>query len=196
MFVDGLNPFDIHLFYSKKCYNYPDLIKKDLNLDLSKYTEEELVDLYSRVIKELKVKKIIRTKNVLGDLGEYLTINYYCKNTKLPNLSAAPVGTENIDAIDRKGCRYSIKSSSNNQTGVFFGLNDKDSCIPDEPRFEYVVICHFNDDYCMKAIYQMDWKTFVKHKKWHSRMKAWNLQITKELIDDCNIIYKKDSESL
>ena len=34
----------------------------------------------------------------------------------------APVGTENIDAISRKGDRYSIKSTSSNTTGVFYGL--------------------------------------------------------------------------
>lgn len=162
-------------------------------MDLSNYSEVELIDLYSSVIKELKEKKIIRTKNVLGDLGEYLVIKHYCNNTKLPNLFAAEVGTQNIDAIDKKGSRYSIKSTSNSCTGVFYGLNEKGSDIIDEKKFEYVVICQFDDDYCLNGIYQLDWDTFFKHKKWHSRMKAWNLHISRKLIDDCEIIYQKEA---
>ena len=45
----------------------------------------------------------------------------------MPNLSPAPVGAENIDAISRKGDRYSIKSTSNNTTGVFYGLEEPES---------------------------------------------------------------------
>lgn len=45
----------------------------------------------------------------------------------MPNLQAAPAGTQNIDAISRNGERYSVKSSSGNLTGVFYGLNDPNS---------------------------------------------------------------------
>ncbi|MFR1671833.1 MAG: hypothetical protein ACLSWI_02685 [Candidatus Gastranaerophilaceae bacterium] len=162
-------------------------------MDLSNCSELEIIELYSSVIKELKNRKIIRTKNVLGDLGEYLAIKYYCNNTKLPNLQAAPINTQNIDAIDRNGERYSIKSTSGTQTGVFYGLNEKGSNIPDDRKFEYVIICCFNDNLELNAIYQLDWKTFIKHKKWHSRMKAWDLSVTQKLISDCKVIYKKET---
>ena len=72
----------------------------------------DLIQLYSMAIKELKSRGVIRTNNVVGELGEYLAIEYYNNTPSLPNLAAAPIGTENIDAISRKGDRYSIKSKN------------------------------------------------------------------------------------
>lgn len=96
-------------------------------MDLSKLKDREIISLYSDLISELKSRGIIRTKNLLGDLGEYLAIEQYNTTPGLANLMAAPAGTQNIDAISRKGERYSIKSTSGNLTGVFYGLNDPES---------------------------------------------------------------------
>jgi hypothetical protein len=159
-------------------------------MDISNLKNEELIDTYSGVIKELKKRKIIRTKNVVGELGEFLSVEYYNKTPGLPKLQTAPVGTQNIDAISRTGERYSIKSTSGNVTGVFYGLEPKGSSVPDKQKFEYVIICQFDDDCQLKAIYQLDWINFLKHKKWHSRMNAWNITITKEVINDSTIIYQ------
>ncbi len=150
---------------------------------------EELVSLYSKIIKELKKRKIIRTNNVVGELGEFYAMEIYNSTPNLPNLAPAPIGTENIDAIDRKGKRYSIKSTSTSTTSVFYGLQEKGSTKIDEQSFEYVIICQFDDDYALEHIYQIDWNTFLKHKHWQSRMKAWYLTITKKLILDSKIIY-------
>lgn len=143
---------------------------------------------YSDIIKELKARKIIRTKNVLGELGEYLAIQYYNNTPGLPKLQVAPVGTKNIDAISRDGDRYSIKATSSNMTGVFTGVDFDSDGLPLKQYFEYVIICRFDDDFQLLNIYQVDWKNFVKHKKWHSRMKSWNLSLTKDLIADSVII--------
>ena len=160
-------------------------------MDLTQLKTSDLVSLYSSVIKELKSRAVIRTNNVIGDLGEYLAIHHYNTTAGLPTLAVAPVGTENIDAISRKGDRYSIKSTSGNVTGVFYGLEPKGSTILDKQKFEYVIICRFNNDYELEEILEMDWDTFLKHKRWHSRMNAWNLSITREVCNDCKVIYKK-----
>lgn len=133
-------------------------------MDISIVSDEKLISLYSEIIKELKIRKIIRTKNVLGDLAEFLAIKFYCDTAGLPNLQAAPVGTQNIDAISRAGERYSIKATTGSVTGVFTGLQPKGSNEPDKQKFEYVIICKFDDDYKLKAIYELDWKMFLKHK--------------------------------
>ena len=96
-------------------------------MNLKELNNKEIINLYSNIITELKERKIIRTKNLLGDLGEFLAIEHYCNIAGLPNLQAAPPGTQNIDAISRKGERYSIKSTSGNLTSVFYGLNDPNS---------------------------------------------------------------------
>ena len=160
-------------------------------MDLTTLNPSDLVSLYSSVIKELKSRDIIRTNNVIGDLGEFLAIDYYNNTTGLPNLAVAPIGTENIDAISRKGERYSIKSTSGNVTGVFYGLEPKGSTEVDKQKFEYVIICRFNSDYELEEILEMNWENFLKHKKWHSRMNAWNLSLTKEVCNDCRVIFKK-----
>lgn len=162
-------------------------------MNLEELETSEIIHLYSATIKELKRRKIIRTNNVIGELGEYLAINMYNNTPGLPNLSPAPIGTENIDAISRKGDRYSIKSTSKNTTGVFYGLEEKGSVKIDEQKFEYVIICKFDDDYQLEKILEMDWKTFLASKRWHSRMRAWNLTLTKNLFKNCKTIYESKS---
>lgn len=163
-------------------------------MNITDISNEELISLYSNVIKELKNREIIRTKNVLGDIAEFLAINYYCQNSHLPNLQAAPVGTQNIDAISRAGERYSIKATSGTVTGIFTGLQPKGSKEDDKQKFEYVIICKFDDDFHLKAIYEITWENFMNHKRWHSTMKAWNLSLTKNLIADSTIIYLAEDE--
>ena len=116
-------------------------------------------------IKELKRHNVIRTNNVVGELGEYLAIEIYNNTPGLPNLMSAPVGTENIDAISRKGDRYSIKSTSNTTTGVFYGLEEPGLEVPDRQRFEYVIVCKFDDDYELQMVLEMDWDTFLRNKR-------------------------------
>lgn len=157
-------------------------------MDLSRLKDNEVIQLYSDSIKELKHRGILRTNNVIGELGEHLAIDYFCKTAGLPKLQAAPVGTQNIDAISRSGDRYSIKSTSGNSTGVFYGLQPKGSTLPDVQKFEYVLICKFDDNCNLEAIYQLTWEKFLLHKHWHSRMKAWNLTLSKALIADATVI--------
>lgn len=157
--------------------------------NLKEHSDVQIVELYSTVVQELKERGIIRTKNVLGDLGEYLAISYYNSTPGLPNLQAAPIGTRNIDAISRDGDRYSIKSTSTSQTGIFSGLDFDENGIPLKQYFEYVIVCRFNECYQLQSIYQIDWSVFVKHKKYHKTMRGWNLSITKELLSEAKEIF-------
>jgi len=56
----------------------------------------ELIKLYSEIIKQLKEKEVIRTNNLVGDLGEYLAIDYYSRTRGLPRLQTAPPSTKNV----------------------------------------------------------------------------------------------------
>lgn len=166
-------------------------MKVNINQFINALKDSDLISLYSKTIKELKSREIIRTSNVIGDLGEYIAVDYYCSTPNLPKLQAAPIGTQNIDAISINGDRYSIKSTSTTTTGVFYGLNDPNSSTQDIQKFEYVIIVKFDKDYQLEGIYELSWDTFIKHKRWHSRMNAWNLSLTKNLISDSKIIYQK-----
>ena len=154
----------------------------------------ELIQAYSGIIKQLKKRGVIRTKNLLGDLGEYLAIEHFNKTAGMSNLQAAPAGTQNIDAISRNGDRYSIKATTGNLTGVFYGLEPKNSEISDKQKFEFVLIVKFDNDYQLEKIIQLDWGLFLKYKRWHKTMNAWNLSITKALTEEAEILYEKEPE--
>ncbi len=158
-------------------------------MDLNKYTSTELIQLYSELISKLKEKGIIRTKNIIGDLGEYLAIEHYNQTPGLPNLQAAPAGTQNIDAISRQGERYSIKSTSAKLTGVFYGLNDPNSDDIEKQKFEYVIVIVFKDNFELNKIIELNWEDFLKIKKWHKTMRGWNISINKQLLEIGNIIF-------
>lgn len=160
-------------------------------MDLKTLKDEDVIHLYGKTVKELKSRGIIRTKNVVGDLGEYLAINYYNSRPDLPNLQTAVISAENIDATGENGEGYSIKSCTRGVTGVFHGLEPKGSTNPNKKVFDYAVVCEFNDDYELQRILEISWDNFLKHKIWHSRMQAWNLRVNKDLIADSKIIYQK-----
>ena len=88
-------------------------------MEINELKNVELINLYSDIINTLKERGVIRTKNLIGDIGEYLAIEHFNKTSDKSNLQFAPAGTKNIDAISRNGDRYSIKSTSRNLTGVF-----------------------------------------------------------------------------
>ena len=156
---------------------------------LKSLRDEDLPVAYRSVLKELKKRGIIRSRNVLGDLGEYLVIKHYTSTPGLPNLSPAPTGTQNVDALSRKGDRYSIKATTGRTTGVFYGLNDPESNIPDEKKFEYVIIALFDGNLVLRRINELSWKQFLKYKRWHRRMRAWNLSVTQELTENTKTIF-------
>lgn len=152
--------------------------------------DSEVWDIYALSINELTKRSLIRTRNIVGERGEFLAIEIYNNTPNLPGLQAAPEGTQNVDAISRKGERYSIKTITEpgKTTGVFYGcgnIDDKD--LPSQ-KFEYVLIVIIDKDFQLKNIYEINWKQFLDNKKWHSTMKAWNLSVTQKLITTANKI--------
>ncbi len=148
------------------------------------YSDEELLSTYGKLIAEFKCRKIIRTKNIVGDLGEYYAKEIYHKTAGLPNLLLTDKSTKNIDAVSNKGERYSIKTTTTKSTGSFWQM-DKNS----EKLFEYLIIVILNDNYELKQVLELDWDSFLKHISFDSRMNAHKVSITKSLMNDAKIIY-------
>lgn len=161
-----------------------------MNTKLQDLSDTELIQAYSSIIKLLKERGIIRSKNIIGDLGEYVVIDYYNKTPGLPNLQAAPPSTRNVDALSRAGDRYSIKASTGRVTGVFYGFPPKDSDEMPDRKFEFVIIVMFDEDYNLKRINELTWGQFLQYKRWHSRMKAWNISINNDLLKNTKTIYE------
>jgi hypothetical protein len=151
----------------------------------------ELISLYGELISELKKRNIIRTKNVVGDLGERFAIDFYSNSSQLESLFDAPPSTKSIDAVGENGNRYAIKSITGNLTGVFYGLPHRDSDELPEKLFDYLLIVIFSECYKVQAIYELTWDQFLIHKKWHGRMDAWNVSVNKKVKEQANMVYEK-----
>lgn len=163
------------------------------NFDIEKLGDSEIWDIFALSKMELKKRGLVRTNNITGERGEFLAIEIYNNTPNIPNLQAAPEGTQNVDILSRKGERYSVKTITDpsKTTGVFYGCgNLEDKEFPDK-KFEYVIIVVLNKDYSLKTILELTWDQFLKFRKWHTTMKAWNLSVTKNLIEEANIIFKK-----
>lgn len=160
---------------------------KQFFLDLK---DSEVWDAYAFSIHELTNRSLIRTRNIVGERGEFLAIETYNSTAGLPNLQAAPEGTQNVDAISRKGERYSIKTITEpgKTTGVFYGCGDVDNNEVLDKKFEFALIVLIGKDFQLKNIYELTWEQFLTYRKWHSTMKAWNLSITRNMLDNVNKI--------
>ena len=80
-------------------------------MNLEDLENDELISLYPKLLKELKRREIIRTNNLIGELGEFIAASEYKKNSLLPQLQLNLKSTKNVDAISIKGERYAIKFS-------------------------------------------------------------------------------------
>jgi len=109
-------------------------------------------------------------------------------NKDLPNLKLAPTSNKSYDAIDEEGKTYAIKTITRNVTGVFYGLNSSTSKVENKQIFDYAIVIKLNENYGIEKVIQLDWTQFIDNKKWHSRMKAWNLNLSKKLESKSKII--------
>jgi len=154
-------------------------------MDLSKLNTNDLINLYPSLLNELKKRDVIRTKNIIGEIGEYLVKETYNKNPNLPKLQLGIKSTKNIDAISSDGERYSIKSISGNMTGVFHSIPIKDD---GKIYFEYLVVVLFDKDYKLKSIYELTWDHFLRFRKIKKPENAYHVVMTKEVLDSAKKI--------
>ncbi len=152
-----------------------------MSIDLKKMSTSEIIELYPEIIQELTDRDVIQSKNLVGEIGEYLAISHYQKKRSLPTLTRADPSTKNYDALSKNGKRYAIKSTSGNTTGSFWGLNKLRSKKKDKKVFDYAIVVKFDKNYNLVNMYEITWNKFLKFKRWHSRMNTWNLSITSEL---------------
>lgn len=157
-----------------------------VDANLKDLSDENLIALYPKWIEELKARQIVRTNNIVGELGEYMAISYYNKTARRPKLIPAPISTKGIDAISNKGERYSIKTTTTKTTGAFYGIDTFENKL-----FEKLIIVELDKNYVLKRILETDWETFFEYKHWHKTIRAYNLSITKEFLTKVEIVYSR-----
>ena len=159
-----------------------------MGFNFKKFTDEEIINLYPQLLNELKARGIIRTNNLVGELGEFHAKTIYEKDTTLPRLQLNLKSTKNIDATSSKGERYAIKTTSGSATGVFASLPNEDD---GKVYFEYLILVIFHKDYSLKEVYELTWKDFLKFRRMKPPENKWNLRITNELKNNIKKIYPK-----
>jgi len=106
----------------------------------------------------------------LGQYGEELAVQFFKSTPGCPNLQAASTGTAKIDAISRKGDRYSIKTiCSAKKTGAIY----PDAKKTDEKLFDYLLVVKVGPDWALECIYEFSWDQFVECRSWDTHMNAW-----------------------
>lgn len=133
--------------------------------DLRSLSVPDLLALYSRIIEELRQRKITRTSNnPVADYAEYL-----CEKALF--LSRSKNSTKGFDATDSNGVRYQIKGRritryrSSCQLGLLRELDDK--------PFDFLVGILFREDFqvlkaCLLPIDQVH-----THSKYIARSNSW-----------------------
>ena len=170
-------------------------------MELKNLSVEDLLKLISPssdVVQELKSRDVLRTKNTVGEIGEYYAVKFYNKidlniydlKKKLPNLTLAGKTTKNVDALSRDGKIYSIKcvSAPNGTTGSFW---DPDGIRNNQKTFDYLIIVILNEEYGVDKILELSWEDFMDNKRHNIRMNNYNISITKKLTEEFKVIYKK-----
>lgn len=139
----------------------------DPDTALEALADLELLRLRARVAAELKRRGL--ASNV-GQVAESLALSFFNGTPGRPNLQPAPTGTQNVDALSRRGDRYSIKGVlDGRKTGtVYPDREDRDKQL-----FEYLLIVRIDPEWRLICIHEFDWKTFCEVRSWDTRMNAW-----------------------
>jgi hypothetical protein len=134
---------------------------------LSEVPDLDLLRLRARVAAEMKRRGL--ASNV-GQVAESLALAFYNGTPGLPNLQPAPTGTQNVDALSRRGDRYSIKGVLDaRKTGTIYPDRDDRA----KQLFEYLLVVRIDEEWRLLELHEFDWATFCEVRSWDSRMNAW-----------------------
>jgi hypothetical protein len=147
---------------NKKMKNIEFLPNTQFYTDLSCLNELETIKLYADVVNELKIKGIIRSAKVTGDLGEHFVVNYFNKQKDLPDLKLKPnKSNTSYDAVEINDdkIRYEIKTITQNQTSNISYTDGSPS------TFDFLIICKLDKNYYVEKLYRLTFDEFQKVKK-------------------------------
>ena len=162
--------------------------------NLETLNNEELIRAYGDLVRLLNTRGVIRTKNVVGDIGETLAITHYNNTPGLPRLERARANETDVDAVSG-GDRYSIKCTTGSITGTFHLSADLSADYGGPPAFEHAIVLILTDEYRVRRIQQFSWREFLEVKKWNKRQKAWFIPLNKIVLGRGKMIYQIKSQT-
>jgi len=156
-------------------------------------TDEEIVSAFATLMSAMRKRAIIRTNNVVGDLGERYAVLAYQQNPERTPIQLFGTNTTDVDAEDADGRSYAIKAASpaSTRTSAFHLEPERTS---DQKAFDYLVVVRIDDLLRPRAVYEFTWEQFWTHKRWSKRQKAWFLPLTRAVLGGATLIYNKNEE--
>ncbi|HMJ46571.1 MAG TPA: hypothetical protein VK498_04545 [Ferruginibacter sp.] len=149
-------------------------IKEPFIIDFKNFSDDDIISLRTEIEKEFKKRKI---KFSAGEIGETVAIHFFNNTPGLDNLQKAPTGTKTVDALSRKGERYSIKTiKDGSKSGTIY----PDAENKEKQLFEYILLVILNEDFKLKSLYRFSWNQFLEVKQWDKTMNAWYIPKTQK----------------
>ena len=165
-------------------------------MELNKLTVEELFKLISPnsdIRQELTNRNVIKTKNLVGEIGLYYVNHLYETTSYLPNLILQPPSSKNINFVTKTdNIKYAVKTvtSKKGTTGSFWGPEQIEKNIK---SFDFLLIVILDNDYQLELVLELTWNDFFKFKSYNKRMKSYNISITKNIINYGKKIYPSEN---
>ncbi len=150
-----------------------------MQIDLSKLSETELLNLHADIIDELKSRDILRTKNnPVGDYAEWLVANAL-------GLELAPNSSAGYDAKDKQNLRYQVKArritpdNKSRQLSAIRNLKDKD--------FDFLVAIIFDQNYKILDAVMMPHEVIADYATYRSHTNAHVLHLRGPILEDARV---------
>ena len=157
--------------------------KIETPVGVQQLSDAELIRLRAALHVEMEKRKLAFS---VGDIGEEAAIDHFKRTPNLPNLQRAPPGTKNVDALSRRGDRFSIKTVwRGSETGTIY----PDPADQDRVLFEYLLIVQLSNQLCLQRIVELSWKEFCVVRCWDKRMNAWYVPTSRRALATGTAVY-------
>ncbi len=139
-------------------------------------TTSQLLQYYSRILEELRLRKIVRTSNSpIGDYAEWLIANQ-------PGLTLVTNSTSGHDAVDSLGLKFQIKSrrltshNKSRQLGAIRNLKNQD--------FDYLIAILFNEQVEILQVVKIPHEIIEKYAQYRQHVNAHILVLRDNILSD------------
>jgi len=153
-------------------------------------SDAELISGFATLMAAMRTRGIIRTKNVVGDLGEWYAKHIYSTLGPRGPIFLLKTNNRDVDAKDASGSTYSIKAASLSSTRTSAFNFSKDH-VASYRIFDYLVVVRVDDSFQLHSVYEFSWDKFWSLKRWNVRQKAWFLPLTKLAFASGSTVFSK-----
>jgi len=144
--------------------------------DLSQHSAKELLRLHASVIDELKLRRVVRTKNnPVGDYAEWLV-------SKTLQLKLAGKSVRGYDATDADGTRFQIKGrrvTPDNPSRQLSAIRNLDA-----GDFDVLIALIFDAEFNVTEAVQVPHEVVVKYATYRKHTNAYVLHLRGEVLED------------